>query len=394
MTTLQNAVNEVEELDAVKTMALNYAMQNQSKLTYDTYLSLLESTAAKYDKDLADRKSKGRKINQHAVEMFDNGEYIEFGNVEDEEEEEEFPENIYDMSPSQFLSINKIYSKPRKPTDPNRPRIPKELYHKAPDKWKNMDLETIQLISDYCKGAVPSFNEEINQFKSWQNKGFQGKHQGQQSHSKFKANQHEVVWDDDVNVESEDEETTDYLIQKLINRGKKKPPPPKTRHPGDVRGLMSINKVSQETQDTHKEFPEGEDLHINGCIFRKINSHLLVTQPSSNTTYVVSNHKRIKALELALMDGGANGGVGGSNVRLLKRDPHRRATLTGMNEHQVNDVPIGTCAGKIKTKDGFIIGIMHQYAYLGTGATIHSKGQWQHFKNEVDDSSRKVGGKQ
>jgi hypothetical protein len=157
---------------------------------------------------------------------------------------------------------------------------------------------------------------------------------------------------------------------------------------------MSINKVSQESQDQSKVLPEGEDLHINGCIFRKINNHLLVTHSSSSTTYAVSNHKRIKALELALMDGGANGGVGGSNVRLLQRDPHQRATLTGMNEHQVNDVPIGTCAGKIKTKDGFIIGIMHQYAYLGTGATIHSKGQWQHFKNEVDDSSRKVGGKQ
>jgi hypothetical protein len=37
---------------------------------------------------------------------------------------------------------------------------------------------------------------------------------------------------------------------------------------------------------------------------------------------------------------------------------------------------------------------MHQYAYTGKGKTIHSSGQLEWYKQEVDDKSIKVGGKQ
>ena len=37
---------------------------------------------------------------------------------------------------------------------------------------------------------------------------------------------------------------------------------------------------------------------------------------------------------------------------------------------------------------------MHQYAYTGKGHTIHSRGQWEMYKNKGDDHSRVVGGTQ
>ena len=37
---------------------------------------------------------------------------------------------------------------------------------------------------------------------------------------------------------------------------------------------------------------------------------------------------------------------------------------------------------------------MNQYAYTGKGKTIHSSGQWEMYKNKVDDRSSKVGGTQ
>ena len=37
---------------------------------------------------------------------------------------------------------------------------------------------------------------------------------------------------------------------------------------------------------------------------------------------------------------------------------------------------------------------MHQYAYYGKGKTIHSSGQIEWFKNDVNDKSIKVGGQQ
>jgi hypothetical protein len=43
---------------------------------------------------------------------------------------------------------------------------------------------------------------------------------------------------------------------------------------------------------------------------------------------------------------------------------------------------------------GEVIIVMHQYAYTGKGKTIHSSGQLELYKQEVDDKSIKVGGKQ
>ena len=44
--------------------------------------------------------------------------------------------------------------------------------------------------------------------------------------------------------------------------------------------------------------------------------------------------------------------------------------------------------------DGPVIVILSQYANLGTGKTIHSKGQMEHFGVIFDDKSRSTGGKQ
>ena len=46
------------------------------------------------------------------------------------------------------------------------------------------------------------------------------------------------------------------------------------------------------------------------------------------------------------------------------------------------------------TQKGEVIAIMHQYAYVGKGKTIHSCGQMEAHKQIVHDKSIKVGGKQ
>jgi hypothetical protein len=48
----------------------------------------------------------------------------------------------------------------------------------------------------------------------------------------------------------------------------------------------------------------------------------------------------------------------------------------------------------VKTQRGEGIILLHQYAYTGKGKTIHSSGQLEWYKQEVDDKSIKVGGKQ
>ena len=60
----------------------------------------------------------------------------------------------------------------------------------------------------------------------------------------------------------------------------------------------------------------------------------------------------------------------------------------------MNDIPIVTAGGVTKTQKGNVIVILHQYAYVGKGTSIHSSAQIEAYKNHVDDRAIKVGGKQ
>jgi hypothetical protein len=59
----------------------------------------------------------------------------------------------------------------------------------------------------------------------------------------------------------------------------------------------------------------------------------------------------------------------------------------------MNSTPRSRCS-KIITHKGPAIGIFRQYAYHGHKCSIHSSGQFEAYKNKVDDRSMKVGGKQ
>ena len=69
------------------------------------------------------------------------------------------------------------------------------------------------------------------------------------------------------------------------------------------------------------------------------------------------------------------GGLAGSDVRVIH--PHanpRLVDVSSIDSHQVTDLPILTVGGIVPSQQGNIIAIMHQYAYLGEGKTIHSSG--------------------
>ena len=53
-----------------------------------------------------------------------------------------------------------------------------------------------------------------------------------------------------------------------------------------------------------------------------------------------------------------------------------------------------TAATLLNTSKGKVIGIVNKYAYLGKGSSIHSSGQLEWFKTNVDEKSVKVGGTQ
>ena len=53
-----------------------------------------------------------------------------------------------------------------------------------------------------------------------------------------------------------------------------------------------------------------------------------------------------------------------------------------------------TAAALLDTQKGPIIGVLHEYAHLGKGRSIHAAGQMEWFNCQVDDRSKIVGGAQ
>ena len=95
----------------------------------------------------------------------------------------------------------------------------------------------------------------------------------------------------------------------------------------------------------------------------------------------------------SLVDRGANGGLAGSDVRILSRSS-RKCTVTGIDSHELQSIDVVQCAALVDSHHGMVNLIINEYACYGIGHTIHSSGQIEWFKNSVDDRSVHVGGKQ
>ena len=94
-----------------------------------------------------------------------------------------------------------------------------------------------------------------------------------------------------------------------------------------------------------------------------------------------------------LVDRGANGDLAGSDMRVIHKT-HRKINIQGIDNHEVTGLDVVTAATLLNTSHGKVIGIFNEYAYLGKGSSIHSSGQLEWFKTNVDEKSAKVGGTQ
>ena len=80
-------------------------------------------------------------------------------------------------------------------------------------------------------------------------------------------------------------------------------------------------------------------------------------------------------------------------MRVLHK-PQRKINIQGIDNHEVTGLDVVTAATLLNTYQGKVIGIFNEYAYLGKGSSIHSSGQLEWFKTNVDEKSVKVGGTQ
>ena len=113
---------------------------------------------------------------------------------------------------------------------------------------------------------------------------------------------------------------------------------------------------------------------------------------SHNRRYVVSASIS-RSDRGSLVDRGANGGIIGNDAKVYAQH-QRQVDVTGIDSHELNSLKIVDASAKVLTQKGYVIAIMRQYAYHGTGRSIHSSGQLEHYNNKVDDRSMRVKGRQ
>jgi hypothetical protein len=128
------------------------------------------------------------------------------------------------------------------------------------------------------------------------------------------------------------------------------------------KGIVKKGDINSTKQASSKD----DSININGTTCRCVNF--------VSVSYSVHNNTTSDARGFSLVDWGANGGLLGSDICVIHQT-NCCVTITGIDNHQVGDLPIGTGAGYGMTDKGPVIFIMHQYDCLQHRKTIHASGQ-------------------
>jgi hypothetical protein len=148
--------------------------------------------------------------------------------------------------------------------------------------------------------------------------------------------------------------------------------------PSDIWKVLSNDNTCQDTKpDTAGQ----KEIVVDSTRYHAVNVARFYTISSMHCTTVSGS----------LIDRGANGGIAGDNVHIIERAMHT-VNVCGIDNHEVTGIPIITTSGVVKTQHRPVIAILPHYAYLGSGKTIHSAAQLEHYQNDVNDHSIKVHG--
>ncbi|KAL7574251.1 hypothetical protein ACA910_012506 [Epithemia clementina (nom. ined.)] len=335
-TLLMNTVEGVGDLRRIQNL-FEYLQHKDPThtITFEEYYSLLKNDAFSYDKSQRSTKHHARHVQFHEVDD-DVG--------HDENSIEESPIDVF-KSPASVHVVSKTALKP-KPSKPHpkssSPTPSGGLVHFPKDTWDNLPEDFKKMVFDYNakkKGTTPIRKANVHEVDSTHDSS---------SPSEFAATEDPST--DDHPPSSQDDDKPDCHLINLLSHS-----------PEDIRDVLSIHQASR----------------------RQVHAH--------NITYKFSKVNACPSLQL--VDRGANGGLAGNNMCILHKTG-RKVDISGIDNHEVNNFDIVTCASMFDTSKGRIIGIFHEYAYLGKGRSIHSSGQLEWMGLKVDERSVLVGGHQ
>ena len=342
VTFLESAVESVADLRRVKITdnVLQAQLDSTRPITYKSYFDLLKDAAFHLDQ-ATKRGNKIRRTNVHFSGPNDEGDHQnplsdDLQAIQQEDVCSEPPEPLsYSVFQSHFQgsstsSTQKIF-------------LPKHI-------WEKLSKNQQQMIIDHNRSLPKSGSSSI----STPNKS--------PSPLPHKPTPQQTAKSQQVHTHQSDESTADSTKIETT--------------PSDPLLAMvhqSIHTSDDDVSDITKVLSAKRSRQIQVC------KHYIFQH---------ANHTNNQ-----LVDRGANGGLAGSDMRVIYKT-HRKINISGIDNHEVNGLDVVTAATLLNTSLGKVIGIFNEYAHLGKGSSIHSSGQLEWFKTHVDEKSIKVGGTQ
>ena len=232
-------------------------------------------------------------------------------------------------------------------------------------RWANLSQETRELwdkIAEKDKGIILGHLDKRNAMQRVNLHDISVQDFLQAHLHEFKDTHEDVSTD--LKAHNNNDEVSDglSLLINSLTTGKK-------FSPGDIRRVLSSSNAKKDNMKSGFQY--------------QTNTHIIYRANTSLTDSCI----------FSLIDRGANGGVAGQDVRIIYHTD-RKVDIVGIDNHMINDVYIGTAGGIVDTDKGPVVLILHQYALLSKGKTIHAPGQLEWYGNDVNDKSSKVGGLQ
>ena len=416
---LQRAVAGIPELDQIKdtdevvvAMAVNLQLSSPSnsgprttRMTYEQYASALTSACTRYDAKQAAVRSRHRTRASNIHDMAynplqlhtnaHNGNYVDDG--------DSFITTDLTIDDTLSMISYEVFAANQAARHPNRPWIPREIFelmkihpellqawnsydwNKAPG---NRDLESRRSATrrahlhdtapdpyaPFYDLAIPPDNRMVHQ-------AITGPPVVPAS-----ALRGDIPSDQDT-PPLRDDATSQGQQQQRVRWEDSKPPV----QAGNVRQLIqqahqrASNLQQQAHQHSSSVSEPKKSVTINGVTYYA-NMHTVRFRAMLGS---------LREVFASLLDWGCNGGNAGEDCRLLfYTTPARYADVTGIADHTISNLRIGTFAAVVKTQYGLIVIIMHQYAHYGKGKTIHSVAQWEYRGHKGDVRSKVCGGTQ
>ena len=331
VTFLESAIESVPDLQHVKITdnVLQAQLGSTRPISYRSYFDLLKDAAFHLDQ-ATKRCNKIRHTNVHFSGPNDEDAHH---NLSSDDHQVIQQENVC-SEPPESLSYSLFQSHFQGSSTPNTQKIflPKPI-------WEKLSKDQPQMIIDHNRSLPKSGSTHL----STPNKS--------PSPLPHKPTPQQTAKSQQVHTHQSDEGTTDTIKTETT--------------PSDP--LLAMVHQSIHTSDD-----DASD--ISNVLSVKRSRQIQVCQ---RYLFQHANHTNQQ-----LVDRGANGGLAGSDMRVIHKT-HRRINIQGIDNHEVTGLDVVTAATLLNTSQGKVIGIFNEYAYLGQGSSIHSSGQLEWFMKNL-----------